>query len=161
MNAGRELDGLVAEKVMGWHRQPYERPVPGIPFRPEWFDALQIKTGRFAEGDGGDYYHPDEEWEPSERLDHAWEVVAVLRERGWKYVFHSNAYGGWTAVMYRLSEAETSAGVFELFYLLGTARDHYRLHAEISALVTNDANTLPEAICLAALQAVDATAAEV
>lgn len=80
MKPGRELNALVATRVMGWQRLAYTPPLPGLPFRPEWFDADGKETGRFAEGEGGDYYVPDEEWEPSERIDHAWEVVRQMHD---------------------------------------------------------------------------------
>lgn len=72
MEAGRELNNLVATRVMGWRRHRTNQ------WDDQWYDGEKA-VNRFVEGGGGDYYHPDEAWEPSERFDHAWEAVEKLR----------------------------------------------------------------------------------
>jgi hypothetical protein len=74
MNAGRELDALVAEKVMGWRRHPTNQ------WNDRWHDGdRELDADHAIEGEGGDYYHPDKAWEPSTDIAAAWEVVEEMR----------------------------------------------------------------------------------
>ena len=76
LGAGRELDALVAEKVMGWQVLNYdngttliiERDKDGVVF------PYQLDEGETAEQ--GIW------WSPSTRMNEAWEVVEKLQEFG-------------------------------------------------------------------------------
>lgn len=61
MPAGREMDALVAEKVMGWHR---------LSFSKCWISGASKKERRI------------ELWSPSTDISGAWEVVEKMREKG-------------------------------------------------------------------------------
>jgi hypothetical protein len=72
MNAGRELDRIIAEKVMGWKIIPY------------------VSTGEkgpaivSASLDDHDMYRKwpgDELWSPSRDIKTAWEVAGFLQEK--------------------------------------------------------------------------------
>lgn len=65
MEAGTELDALVAERVMGWHLYSGEARAPnGIP----WIDNDGVGVGRS---------HPAG-WSPSTDIAAAWEVVEQM-----------------------------------------------------------------------------------
>lgn len=82
LQAGRELDALVAEKVMGWRRHPTDR----------WHDGeRELDRDHAVEGGGGDYYHPDEPWSPSTEIAAAWEVVEKMREHFSRWLGFTNA----------------------------------------------------------------------
>lgn len=65
MKAGRELDALVGQKVMGWTRA-YDRRLKG-----EWWSAPEDPQG---------FYADFPEW--STDISAAWVVVEKMRERG-------------------------------------------------------------------------------
>jgi hypothetical protein len=74
MEAGKEMDALIAEKVMGWHLVKREN------YRDEWVNAdgrYQHPVPRY------DGYEDDEDfhticWHPSESILWAWDVVEKL-----------------------------------------------------------------------------------
>jgi len=72
MEAGRELDALVAERVMGWtQRNTYAGP--------QWYDQ-DGPVGRgatFQDEKTGTWLG----WQPSLKIADAWEVVEALRAR--------------------------------------------------------------------------------
>ena len=94
MEAGREMDALMAEKVMGWHL------VTDKDGWKHWGD----KDGRWGAGmnqSSHDDYEDGEDfhvlhWHPSESILWAWEVVEKLvsiKEEGftkWLVVIHSD-----------------------------------------------------------------------
>lgn len=90
MTPGRELDILVAEKVMGWKRVNYEQLFPSQAGRKElsmyWYDSNDKET-RLAE-DSDDYYQPEEAWSPSIDISAAWEVVKKMQEDGFDLDLH-------------------------------------------------------------------------
>lgn len=81
---GKELDILIAEKVMGWRRLTYAQANPGnknyagdMRLTPHWYDE-QLSETRLAE-DSYDYYQPEEAWSPSTNIADAWDVVEKLK----------------------------------------------------------------------------------
>jgi len=66
MEPGRELDAMVAEKVMGWRKGKVQR-MPG---------GIEFDTWHF-EKDGRPWTHYD--WDPSTNLLRAWEVVEKMK----------------------------------------------------------------------------------
>lgn len=121
MEAGRELDALIAEKVMGWSYKPYYNG------GGEWVkDGRKVAFGGF---DGGSLprYSTDiaAAWLVVEKMGnwHGFDfLVQMLQPRG------SNTY---------------EAGWYEQDY------DGFQPRA------TGDADTVPLAICLAALKTID------
>ncbi len=86
MTPGRELDALVAEKVMGWTRMSYEQAYH-YAGRKEltgyWHSTTERdRYGRSKEmaraEDDLDYYQPEDAWSPSTDMAAAWEVVERL-----------------------------------------------------------------------------------
>jgi hypothetical protein len=65
MQADRELDALVAEKVMGWVAEV------GLNDRAYWVNKNDQRR-YFVEG----WDH----WNPSERISHAWQVVEKMKQ---------------------------------------------------------------------------------
>src|SRR4030042_3346242 len=68
MPAGREMDALIAEKVMGWKISLIDLTYGG-----RWEN---IETGELM---GGIQY-----WNPSENISAAWEVVEKMKSEGWE-----------------------------------------------------------------------------
>jgi hypothetical protein len=124
--AGRELDALIAEKVMGWTRYPAgmhptdNRTISGVLYCPPYYpyDAGSANVVP--------YY--------STNISEAWEVVTKLAERGlWMTMLTPfNAADGFHVAYTPHGEAQWQAG-------LGTVI----------------ADTAPLAICRAALKALD------
>lgn len=154
MEAGRELDALVAEKVMGWRRMTEGEVHPGARFdivypaaakagfdrtrlSDWWFDAVR----RDENGDAVST-HPVEEivdygytipaFSPSTDIAAAWEVVKKLDPKWWPEVGRMHNDGGWYC--------EICLG--------GNAP------VEVGPPIRHVAKTAPLAICLAALKAV-------
>jgi hypothetical protein len=77
MEPGRELDALVAEKVMGWKRDGMS-----------WIDT-----------DGEIRYYEASKYEPSTSIAAAWEVVEAMRMRGFSLnlnqVIHADGSNEW------------------------------------------------------------------
>jgi len=66
MKPGRELDELVMIKVMGWTKEAEHKPLP------MWRDNNGFNVDRVARF-----------FNPSEDISAAWEIVKILREKGW------------------------------------------------------------------------------
>lgn len=83
LEPGPELDRLVAERVMGWHREPYRNEkFPRI--IAQWKDANgEVMVSENIDGSLG--------WSPSIDIVAAWEVVEVLYMRG----MVPEVYGVW------------------------------------------------------------------
>jgi hypothetical protein len=64
MEAGRELDALVAVEVMGWHN---DHEVP-------YYDWVQ---------ESNEVIHISKRWSPSSDIGAAWEVVEKMIANGW------------------------------------------------------------------------------
>lgn len=75
---GLVTDTAIATKVMGWHRNPDNQ------YDDQWYGVDGNGAEFYVEGGGGDYYHPNEAWEPSTRTDHAMLVAEKMREKGWR-----------------------------------------------------------------------------
>jgi len=79
MEAGREIDALIAEKVMGWKR------------RPVWHGS-DMKMCLIHPSDGT--YYPDEFPNYSEDISAAWAVVKSLDNQNFDICI-LNTVGGW------------------------------------------------------------------
>jgi hypothetical protein len=139
--AGRELDALVAEKVMGWRWFHFLNKCYLIPPRNTATGFDPANTLRHWDGEGKEGT-PDLEWTtltnyPNFRLRHystdiaaAWEVVE--KDDGWGFDWTLTRWMAsskpWACVAYRVADGEAFSGM---------------------------AATAPHAICLAALKAVD------
>jgi len=85
MPAGKEMDEMVAEKVMGWHKGTLTfSDGSTLSGKEDWLDA----EGRYMHGmkqeDG--WYEDDEDfhllhWHPSESILWAWEVVEKMQDK--------------------------------------------------------------------------------
>lgn len=107
--SGRDLDAAVAERVMGWQRQPDYN---------YWMS--------FPAGEGFKLHALIATWKPSEDIRAAMQVVVQMRSLGWS--FACTFYQG------KLPYAS---------FCKGTAASSRNA----------EANSLPEAICLAAIEA--------
>lgn len=128
MEAGRELDALIAEKVMGWERgENWLIPPVGTPMRDNNWAAEWDEKGR-------------PHWLPrySQDIEAAWQVVEKLR-KDWEYLF-INAGNGW-GVECRTEHVDISP-----------SNDITYQWTESTGNIHGD--TAPLAICLAALKAV-------
>ena len=126
MNAGPDLDRLVAEKVMGWHRTPHTIV---------WWNADGTQVGKLADVlvVPTDNIEP---WSPSTTIADAWDVVEKLYEQGI----------GINILKHTPDDRYTTDWVVWLrlpSFMTGTPRDD-----------SVSAPTAPLAICLAALKAV-------
>lgn len=129
MKAGRELDILIAEKVMGWTREPIN-PLSIEPDRRGWLNV-----------NGYYFSHPDATTYENEKLPKystniaaAWEVVEKIKME---------------KCMININEDATFSSVqIERFHPLPTG-------GTWSCIVeSSDGESAPHAICLAALKAV-------
>jgi hypothetical protein len=93
MPAGKEMDEMVAEKVMGWHKGNFvffTGKTIGKDNK-DWLDA----DGHYMHGVGVDDGYEDEEdfhllhWHPSESIMWAWEVVEKMQNE-FSFVLSSN-----------------------------------------------------------------------
>lgn len=84
MKAGRELDNLIAEKIMGWkplYYSQYDKKVVVV-----WVDS-----------DGKEWYFgniddPDREWSPSTKIEDAWLVLEKMEEEwAWSMSMYNEA----------------------------------------------------------------------
>jgi hypothetical protein len=87
VNPGRELDRLVAEKVMGWKRMSYHQTQPTNKYYMDrheltfwWYDKNGREVFLAESSDCIDCGTDIPAWSPSTRTDHAWEVVEKLRD---------------------------------------------------------------------------------
>jgi len=123
----RELDAKVAEGPMGWVRWESERGV-----RPdEWCEPQGVTKG--LTGIAKCYVH---DFQPSTSIADAWLVVEKMTKDG-----------EWPCVHVSPGERETENGDYE--------NHRWRCHIEKQdgTAVVRFADTAPEAICLAALEA--------
>lgn len=132
MKPGRDLDELIAEKVMGWKRISYEQLYPSQVGRKEfsmyWYDSNNKET-RLAE-DCNDYYQPEEAWSPSTDIASAWQVIERIKSTAGDRV------------------------TFRLEYIDSVWSYGYEnLNTDIFDCI--EADTAPLAICLLALKALD------
>lgn len=100
--AGRELDALVAEKVMGWRLVNYETYEPAT--TPEDYECAAYNDG--WEWEGWDEVGEAWKWRPSTDIAAAWQVVegfdVVTLER--------TAHGKWWASLWRQNDQNGSEG---------------------------------------------------
>ena len=89
MKPGRELDALVAEKVMGWE------------YFPAQATGMFVRLGYFFDPVSGEAHH---HWSPSTDISAAWEVVEKMSEQwpqyqlakiedGWSVMWGFDGYG--------------------------------------------------------------------
>lgn len=124
MNAWRELDILIAEKVMGWHRNPHD----------EFWTASDDTVTRWGTEDCVTEYA--EIFRPSTSIAAAWEIMSETR-----IAVMPLEDGGWAAVH---TDIHPTHGT-ELYILPGSDDECYGWAK---------ADTAPLAICLAALKAI-------
>lgn len=124
MEAGRELDALIAEKVMGWTR--YTEYVHGPLMHGG--GMMTLYTGESATR-GGRTWSVDG-FKPSVDIAAAWEVLEKIEQEGWHWGIDGGRDGPMTIGFYDKTEGAV---------------------CEVSA------DTVAEAICLAALNAVGYT----
>ena len=133
LGVGRELDALVAEKVMGWRWMPY------------WVSGQSEQvTDLFPPYGVGDFDSHGQFPEYSTDSKAAWLVVEEIRKRGWVYC----------TVQSLPSEAEAPEWDDATMSVQWWAEfSRYRSPVEATS---PHCTTAVEAICLAALQAVGA-----
>lgn len=131
MNAGRELDAVVAEKVMGWKRVVVPKDYDGLNAGVTLLPTTSTDVGWAPKG-AYQLWH----FCPSYSFDirAAWLIVEKLRER--KEIYQVDC--AW------LRGANGYPDIYRSVVVMDGLRS-----------VTADANTAPLAICLAALKAVD------
>lgn len=90
MEAGRELDALIAEKVMGWKIKYNDYGAA-----PRWVDS----KGDFTCWDNSFNTEPAEFFKPSTSIEHAWQVVKKIQalSNGHDWFTLNNANGRWQA----------------------------------------------------------------
>lgn len=96
LKAGRELDALVAEKVMGWKR------LPGNWRGIIWADPQYPATGTIRS---------EEHFEASTDPGAAWKVVEAMRAKGWDYEIGSEDTGD--SVYCEFSKDKSEGHVYE------------------------------------------------
>ena len=105
MEAGPELDRMVAEKVMCWKLGESEwchGPMThGGSFMRFWLD----RDGQYAKH-GATIF--SEKWNPSSDISAAWQVVEKLISDGWH--FNISFKGHWVASIYNESEVRAFYG---------------------------------------------------
>jgi hypothetical protein len=126
LEAGRELDALVAEKLMGWPLRPYNDPDDVRPC----FNLLDGQRGLLVweqKGKSGWWFSP------STNIAAAWEVLGRLTWQ-WEMGYDPGGWGEVKVFVWDESEGE--------FATVGATFNH--------------PGEAPLAICLAALKAVEA-----
>lgn len=127
MEAGRELDALVAEKVMGWKLENYETSEPASTDR-HYLDASRNDGWAWV---GRETDIEAWQWQPSTDIAAAWEVVEKL-----------------LPCQFTLGSPEKESAKGDVWYAeFGEWVDHLFQGEEATA------PTAPHAICLAALKA--------
>ena len=157
--AGRELDAIVAERVMGWTVAHYVR----IPFtagfeRRVGYSAQHINYYETADGQNpagrklSDLTHG---WSPSTDIVAAWEVVAAMHDR-----VSAHSYGPpdtrepWPHANYlTLSVVDGLGGAAASFCCVTDDNEWYERASEYGGA---RAESAPLAICRAALSAMEA-----
>lgn len=120
MNAGPELDAMIAEQVMGWKRMRwcdwcgFQRD-SRISLTYAWHDASGKMGARAEESD--DYYGPELAWSPSTNIAAALEVVShvrgirVERNVAWWFQLNQHSDGSWEC---QIDESKASAYTAQL-----------------------------------------------
>ena len=125
MEAGRELDVLIGEKVMGWKGG-------GL----YWINANGAATELYEDYPGYECGERSEDaWSPSTSIAAAWQVVEKLREHG-LYLIINDTIGQYRARFFKVG--------WDIFTWMRVPDSD----------MTVWENTAPHAICLAALKAV-------
>lgn len=142
MKPGRELDALVAEKVMGWRAHS-----PGY---PSLVDINGVPTGWLASGQGSQGDDPD--FRPSTDIAAAWEVVEKISQ------LFKDKMIKWSdsLLMEELCNGIRIQKVDD-YWKAGLTSGEDSLHGEEHPFMANRSavgETAPHAICLAALKAV-------
>lgn len=118
MEAGRDMDMLIAEKVMGWHKGNYVFSSGKTigECDDDWLDA----DGRFMCGIAREGEYEDDEdfnllhWHPSESILWAWEVVEKLISMKWEFYTERVGVLWWVLfendcnILDRCAEADTA-----------------------------------------------------
>lgn len=162
MKAGRDLDALVAQRVMRWKRMTvyeYDQFNPRSKHRDKeltgyWHpvgDSLLMDSQQLSRAeDCDDYYSPEEAWSPSTDIADAWEVV----EKGLVESVVKLRDGRWFARGARedgdIDDPELVCG----FDMTGTLGGYYEIPIYEKSTSGAIADTAPHAIALAALKAV-------
>ena len=105
MEAGEELDILIATKVMGWKRMSWKDyhgmkkaagKFNGDDDRDELTYAWHDKNGEMVDGAYAeyiaDYYNPEPAWSPSKSVEQAWEVIGKFAT---VHLSYHDAYVEW------------------------------------------------------------------
>lgn len=124
MKPGRELDVLIAEKVMGWKLYCYEGDV--YAHEPGQYGDAAKNDGWCWEGDTYPENRESHQFAPSTDIAAAWEVVEKLSTNGW-------------AVKMQIG--------------FDSSRYYWDCEVFIEESHYGSAKTAPHAICLAALKA--------
>jgi len=124
MEAGSELDKLIAEKVMGWRLE-----MIGLGNDMPCYCELNGPVGSLVE-----------EWEPSTYILCAWKVVEKMDEDGFSFHFGSRG------------ETEFDKEFLKYHFMFSTKGSVYRRPVEVPR--SSFSESAPHAICLAALKAV-------
>jgi len=135
MKPGRELDALVAEKVMGWpHLEKGQTSTIEIPYLPFTTHLHRTTAGHLSIGSNP--------WRPSTDIAAAWEVVEKVNSL--------SVIRGITCdlCIHVILGDSYSCTIFEMSSMGYVGQD------EIFKEVNQDGDTAPHAICLAALKAV-------
>lgn len=107
MQAGAEMDLLVAQKVMGWDP---ENEGNNSDLNPYFFDNGKWWAGTTAREEHAVY------WSPSTNIAHAWEVVERLRPLGEPCVYilapeDREVFGTWGAMVSDEVTADAIGGI--------------------------------------------------
>lgn len=166
MNAGRELDALVAEHVMGERLTPgRERAMVEVGWRHISVTGrtFLLDNGESLPMPGGEYLpapEADDDWEPVWNDRYALHVARHLGDAVAAEVdavrlpakpYSTNIAASWEVVEKMLADG------WEVFVMVEPRREP-RNHASVEAwhgnrMVCEDGDTAPVAICLAALRA--------
>jgi hypothetical protein len=88
MNPNRQLDSLVAEKIMEWEKlsyMPFDNPLKSHPLN-EWIRKVGIiNYGTYYIDQEKEFWLPVEDFEPSSTLIAAWMIIEILKQKGYKF----------------------------------------------------------------------------
>lgn len=133
MEAGRELDALVAEHALEW--KWYEHPTKDFAyFRPQ----ERFAYGAIANKSREDVEYMDNLPYLSTDMGAAWQVVVAMRAKGW-YFELTDERDDPVEYTARFVQAEEPTATYPW--------------SHVTAEVAQSASTAPHAICLAALEA--------
>jgi hypothetical protein len=129
MQAGREMDVLIAEKVMGW--AIHSRNIA-------WWVKVADKNEVTTEVMG--FTYGKDRFAPSTDIADAWQVVKHMKKQRWSFRFSNNAY----------ADEQNAAAFYQAFRGIGLDILTGLYVYEDKAWAVGDECT---AICLAALKA--------